>query len=225
MSQFDDPSGAMPPPDDEAASGDAQPTPDSEAQPAELPESGTEWSDPTAASTPGVSPPDPTTDPNTLSLPQERLDRKVITYWLLSGLMSWMFVAGIFGGGAAVVYSQWPVAWPYVLPGVAALIGLLLLWVVISPSLAYARWRFSVDTELLLARYGIFFIEEKAIPISRLQHVDLYRGLLERFFGLTTLIVFTAGTEGAHFRLPGLSVNRARELRDIILAARGDDVI
>ena len=77
----------------------------------------------------------------------------------------------------------------------------------------------------MLARYGILFIEEKAIPISRLQHVDLYRGLLERFFGLTTLIVFTAGTEGAHFRLPGLSVNRARELRDIILAARGDDVI
>jgi hypothetical protein len=111
------------------------------------------------------------------------------------------------------------------MPTAVGLSTALLAWTLISPPLAYARWRYSVDSELLLARYGILFIEEKAIPISRLQHVDLYRGFLERMFGLTTLIVFTAGTEGAHFRLPGLSLVRARELRDLILAARGDDVI
>ena len=40
-----------------------------------------------------------------------------------------------------------------------------------------------------------------------------------------TLVVFTAGTEGATFRVPGLPIARARQMRDRILAARGDDVI
>ena len=95
----------------------------------------------------------------------------------------------------------------------------------LQPVLAYMTWRYSMDDQLLIARYGILFREEKTIPISRLQHVDLRRGPIERLFSLATLVVFTAGTEGATFRVPGLSVARAQEMRDRILAARGDDVI
>ena len=186
------------------------------------------FDDPAGAMPPAPEPepdPRPGSAPPAVQAPHEKLDGRVVIYWIFSGVLSWLFLAMFLGGGAVMVYTKFPGAWIYMWPGVIALGGSLLVWALISPSLAYARWRYSVDTELLLARYGIFFIEEKAIPISRLQHVDLYRGLLERFFGLTTLIVFTAGTEGAHFRLPGLSVERARELRDLILAARGDDVI
>ncbi len=74
-------------------------------------------------------------------------------------------------------------------------------------------------------RYGIFFHEERTIPINRLQHVDLSRGPIERLFGLATLVVFTAGNEGSAFRVPGLRVSVAEPLRDQILAARGDDVL
>ena len=58
-----------------------------------------------------------------------------------------------------------------------------------------------------------------------MQHVDLMRGPIERMFGLATLVVYTAGTEGASFRLPGVDMRRAEEIRDQILRARGDDVI
>ena len=58
-----------------------------------------------------------------------------------------------------------------------------------------------------------------------MQHIDLMRGPIERVFGLATLVVFTAGNEGSSFRVPGLAVGRAQELRDRILQARGDDLL
>ena len=84
------------------------------------------------------------------------------------------------------------------------------------------RWRFGFLDDLLLMRYGILFVEERAVPVRRMQHVDLVRGPVERLFGLATLVVFTAGNEGSAFRVPGLSVQRAMELRDRIVQRRGD---
>ncbi len=155
----------------------------------------------------------------------ERLDGRVVTYWLLSGLVSLLIMLGIGIGALTLFWEEIPFE-ASVKYGVAFGIGgIMLAWTVIAPPLAFARWRFQITLELLLARYGIIFHEEKAIPISRLQHVDLTRGPIERMFGLATLVVFTAGTEGASFRLPGLAVARAEQLRDQILETRGDDVI
>jgi len=231
MSQFDDPEGAMPPPDDNPSDFESEAT--SPDTPGSVRDDASIAPDPIAPDSM-----DPELGPKRvggLAEPTVSLDRRVVFYWILSGLLSWLMLSVFLGGAAGFVYSQaagggeeaagWAAAWSYVMPTAVGLSAALLAWTLISPPLAYARWRYSVDSELLLARYGILFIEEKAIPISRLQHVDLYRGFLERMFGLTTLIVFTAGTEGAHFRLPGLTLVRARELRDLILAARGDDVI
>ncbi len=155
----------------------------------------------------------------------EMLDRRVVTYWLISGTVSFLILS-LLGSGAILIFREnLPEDSTWILVGIITLASLFLAWTLIAPSLAYARWRFSITGELLLARYGIIFHEEKAIPISRMQHVDLTRGPIERLFGLATLVVFTAGTEGASFRLPGLAVFRAEELRDQILQARGDDVI
>jgi membrane protein YdbS with pleckstrin-like domain len=155
----------------------------------------------------------------------ERLDPRVVPYWLLSGSFG-VLVLGAIGGAALLAFraSLGEAARP-VLILAATLFGLMLLWQLIAPPLAYRRWRFRIDEDLLVARYGIVFHEEKAIPVSRLQHVDLTRGPIERLFGLATLVVHTAGTEAASFRLPGLAAARAAGLRDLILEARGDDVV
>lgn len=155
----------------------------------------------------------------------ERLDPRVVVYWLVSGVFSWLVLAAMAAGAVFAFRDELFGDWFWLFVTGASVGGTMLLWALISPSLAYARWRFSVDDELMLMRYGIIYHEEKAIPISRLQHVDLTRGPIERLFGLATLVVFTAGTEAASFRLPGLAVDRAHALRDQILIARGDDVI
>jgi len=53
--------------------------------------------------------------------------------------------------------------------------------------------------------------------VSRLQHVDIDQGPLERLFGLASLTVFTAGGRGATFRVNGLTPSRAEAMRDQIL--------
>jgi len=171
---------------------------------------------------PAAAPPQDAT-----ALETERLDRRVVGYWWLSGIVSTVVLALVVGGmlfagrGELTSRGLWPLAsWTG-----AVLVGTKLAWSVIAPPLSWMRWRWGMDDELLVLRWGIISHYERAIPISRLQHVDLSRGPIERLFGLTTLIVHTAGTSAASFDLPGLAHPVAAALRDRVLASRGDDVV
>jgi hypothetical protein len=162
-------------------------------------------------------------EPPEIPRPQERLQRRAIAYWLVSDGASAVVVTALawFLGRPLLAehWKGWSGTLEQVLFGVCA--GMLALSV-LTPPLAWARWRFGFLDDLLLMRYGILFVEERAVPVRRMQHVDLVRGPVERLFGLATLVVFTAGNEGSAFRVPGLSAARAQELRDRIVEARGD---
>lgn len=156
-----------------------------------------------------------------------RLDRRVVPYWWLAGLTSTAILAGLIVG-VAVVFRRELIArgyWDSLFWTATALLSLRATWAIIAPPWSWRRWRWRIDPELLLLRWGIISHHERAIPISRLQHVDLTRGPIERLFGLTTVVVHTAGTESSSFRLPGLADIDARAVRDRILATRGDDVV
>lgn len=155
----------------------------------------------------------------------QRLDPRVVAYWMVAGLLvvAVLGVAAWFGVAELTARYKEHASWIQI--AAASLLGALALGALFEPVLSFWCWRFAIDHEVLEARYGVVFREEKVIPINRLQHVDLMRGPIERLFGLSTLVVFTAGTEGATFRLPGLAKQRAKDLRDRILAARGDDVL
>ena len=162
-------------------------------------------------------------EPPTALRPDLRLESRVVTYWVLGDLLTAAVVTGLawFVGRPLLAehWRSWSGTWDLVLAG--ACVGMIALAVLVPP-LAYARWRYAFAGDLLLLRYGILFVEERAVPVRRMQHVDLVRGPIERLFGLATLVVFTAGNEGSAFRLPGLAVARAQELRDRIVEARGD---
>jgi uncharacterized protein len=155
--------------------------------------------------------------------PDQRLEARVVTYWVLGDLLTAAVVTGLawFVGRPLLAehWRSWSDTWELVLAG--ACLGMLVLALLVPP-LAFARWRYAYRADLLLLRYGILFVEERAVPVRRMQHVDLVRGPIERLFGLATLVVFTAGNEGSAFRVPGLLVARAQELRDRIVEARGD---
>lgn len=162
-----------------------------------------------------------TTDPST---PRERrLQGKVIWYWTIADLL----------GASVLVSLLWYVARPALAENwdgwndtygalLLGLCALLFAAAVILPPLQWWRWRYGLNHDLLLLRYGLVFLEERAVPVQRMQHVDLLRGPIERLFGLATLVVFTAGNEGSAFRVPGLSLAQATELRERIVQLRGD---
>ena len=64
---------------------------------------------------------------------------------------------------------------------------------------------------------GLFFKKVVSQPITRIQHIELKRGPIERKVGLATLQVFSAGGEMHTFQIPGLPVDAAQQLRQFIL--------
>ena len=96
--------------------------------------------------------------------------------------------------------------------------------------IAYRRWRASfwkLDDTGLHVRRGRMWRKEVLVPRSRVQHLDIERGPIERRYGLATLIVHTAGTRQHALRLAGLPDADAVALRDALVPdpTRSDDVL
>ena len=71
-----------------------------------------------------------------------------------------------------------------------------------------------LDSQALGVRRGHLWQSESRVPVSRVQHLDLQRGPLQRMAGLATLIVHTAGTRMNTVSLSGLDYADAERLRD-----------
>lgn len=78
----------------------------------------------------------------------------------------------------------------------------------------YARWL--IDDTGFGYRRGRMWRLETRVPRTRVQHVDLKHGPLERAFGLATLVVHTAGTRDSAVAVPGLDADEAARLRDVL---------
>lgn len=81
----------------------------------------------------------------------------------------------------------------------------------------HARGYVMGDDRLRVVR-GVMFHRDTVVPFGRVQHIDVNQGPLERFFGLATLTLHTAGTHNASVHLPGLEEGLAREMRETIRA-------
>ena len=90
-------------------------------------------------------------------------------------------------------------------------------WSQAGPALRYKRRRYRLNEIGLRIRRGLIWQTEISVPYSRIQHTDVSRGPIERWFGLSTLIVHTAGTENASISLDGLPSPRAYRIRDLLL--------
>jgi len=83
------------------------------------------------------------------------------------------------------------------------------------------RWRFDADGFSL--RRGRLWQSDTRVPGSRVQHLDLKRGPLERLLGLATLVIHTAGTRHSAVALSGLDMRDAERLRDRLARQTDDD--
>lgn len=113
----------------------------------------------------------------------------------------WLAFAWLAAAGAAVWFCRW------------------------YPPRLYRSWGYRIDAKVLETRSGRVFQRARLLPLSRLQHVDIERGPLERMFGLAALVLHTAGTHSANIRIPGLEASEATRLRDYLIEIGGDDAV
>ena len=99
--------------------------------------------------------------------------------------------------------------------GAAALAWLLL--VAFGTWIGLRRYRYThwlLDGDGFGLRRGRMWRAETRVPASRVQHLDIRRGPLERRFDLSTLLIHTAGTRQHAVALAGLDTGDAERLRD-----------
>lgn len=109
---------------------------------------------------------------------------------------------------------------------IAAPISLLLLIIVfIMPRRRYNRWGYAMTTGQIQIVRGYLFYTDTIVPFGRVQHIDVGQGPIERLFGLSSLVLHTAGTHNSTVVLPGLRRETAEQMRDEIREYIKADII
>lgn len=101
-----------------------------------------------------------------------------------------------------------------------ALIAFLVL-VAIVVFYGWLSWRvakFRIGRSKLEYRWGLLFKQHRQVRYDRIQSVDITRPLMARLFGLSQVVVQSAGGSDSHVELSYLPHSRALEVRDAVLS-------
>lgn len=136
----------------------------------------------------------------------------------------WRLTTGARGAIAtgAVLAGEVLLGLPIPLGVVTGIVGVLALAAtVVVPPLRYRAWGFALrETDVYLQR-GVLFRTTSIVPHARIQHVDTQHGPIDRWLGLASVVVFTAGHRGAILTIPALDADEAEEIRDRLAAQSG----
>ena len=141
----------------------------------------------------------------------------------VTGALGGVVFAGFAAMAASQIIDRWTWRLALALPAmVAGAAG--------GAWLGRARWRrtrWRLDERGFYVRRGWLWRSEVLIPRSRVQHLDLERGPLERHFGLASIVVHTAGSQTPALRQSGFAEADAIGLRDALIprGVRGDDAL
>lgn len=150
-------------------------------------------------------------------------DRARLLFYLQSyARLLFVWVPLTMVGGALLAAFQGPITALAIAGGVLLARFLLATW---WPWLVWRRWGWlHRDDEVMIAR-GVLIRSITAIPVERIQHVDVRQGPIEQWLGLARIHIHTASGLGADGVVPGLLRPQAEALRDALIsaAAQGDD--
>lgn len=118
-------------------------------------------------------------------------------------------------------------AWQRVLMGLAWLVLAVLGATFVDrwPVRSYHHTSYRIDDRGIEIRRGVYWRVVINLPRSRVQHIDVSQGPIDRRYGLGTLVLYTAGTDHAKVALGGLEHGRALRIREHLLPPGADDAV
>jgi membrane protein YdbS with pleckstrin-like domain len=164
-----------------------------------------------------------TTVPSPVREPAWPLSRSAIGLWVTEGVIGSIglgITAGLF---AAFVPSDAPAPFAllrWLVP--AAVLVYAVIAIGIRPWVRFRVHRWEVTADAVYTLTGWLTRTWTLVPISRIQTVDVTRGVLQQLFGLSTVAVLTASSQGT-VQIPHLDVDVARRVADD-LAHRAEQV-
>lgn len=106
-----------------------------------------------------------------------------------------------------------------ILPTATIMVPVVLIalaFIIRLPARRFHARGYAMSTDRLRVARGILFRRDTVVPFGRVQHIDVNQGPLDRFFGIATLTLHTAGSHNASVHLPGLGEPLARDMREEI---------
>lgn len=146
--------------------------------------------------------------------PAWSLSRSAIGLWLAQGILGtvvealgltafWLLVPA--DAGTPVTLVRWL--------GPLFVVGYGIVAIGIHPRLRYRVHRWEVTGEAVYTLTGWLTRTWTLVPISRIQTVDVTRGVVQQLFGLSTVVVLTASSQGT-VRMPHLETDIARRVAE-----------
>ena len=164
----------------------------------------------------GVADPDARLESDTAHPELRSLDDRAVTLWRLATLGRGAVFTGMAIAGELLVDLPIPTG---VLSVAVAVLTLAAAGV--WPTLRYRAWGFALRSDDVYLRHGVLFRTTSIVPHARIQHVDTRHGPVDRWLGLASVVVFTAGHRGAVLSIPALAADEAEEIRDRLAAQSG----
>lgn len=144
---------------------------------------------------------------------RQPLDPRVRTLWQTAALLATSpLVLLLLGLGVTALVAGTPGVGVALVVAALGVVGLA----VGVPVVRHRRWSWALTDEGLELAHGVLVRTESAIPIFRVQQVEVRQGPLERAFGLVSLQITTASA-GSDGTLPGIDARSADGIRRLIL--------
>jgi membrane protein YdbS with pleckstrin-like domain len=86
----------------------------------------------------------------------------------------------------------------------------------LSTNISFEHSGYALRERDILFRRGWFIRKTRAVPLKRIQHVSVQSGPVERKFGLSSISIYTAGSEEADFTINGITEQRAQQIKEWI---------
>lgn len=159
------------------------------------------------------------------------LDPTVRIEWIVSPLVGALLTAAVAGFITWAVVAEYL---PYDRVSSAVAVGgglfaLALVYGIVRTVFLYRSWRYVVREESLYLTRGVLTEVQTVVPYVRVQHIDTRRSAFERVLGLSTLVVYTAGSRGADVTVPGLTPDTAEDLQSrlerLAIASEDEDAV
>ncbi|MET4084077.1 membrane protein YdbS with pleckstrin-like domain [Pedobacter sp. UYP30] len=143
------------------------------------------------------------------------LKKPHLDYWKIILFKTLIFSLLLVIGAACLIFFNTDLQpfWIYISAALAVFFPLL-FWL---KKAGFNKRGYAMRTHDVIYKQGLIQQETTIIPLNRIQHIELNEGLLERYFKLAALQIFTAGGQTGHLNIEGIPVEEAKSIRDLIL--------
>ncbi|MUV90553.1 PH domain-containing protein [Halapricum sp. CBA1109] len=151
------------------------------------------------------------------------LDPRVQLLWVARAVVTALVVGAIATG---ITFFAAP---DLLVVGGGGVFALALVLGIGHAILLYRTWEYRVREDSMYLDRGVVTRVQTVVPYVRVQHIDTSRGPIERAVGLSSLVVYTAGSRGADVTVPGLTPEEAADLQSrlkvLAIESEGEDAV